>query len=533
MPRGQGFEKRLGYAVQFLRERKPGAVVAALNSVRGGDASNHREAESRWAGGVPDGARNSDTPQILALVASHLASFNKGQAAHFIEAYVAQISDRPRTWWETAASKLTTQNPRSSGDWVEFALYLHLLSLQGEYDTAHAAGTREWFKARQGYDVPAEVFAIVRFAIFRSKQRCLASERSHAITKGILEPLFIAEHISNQPYEMMTARDIPVFETPPEFAPLQDGYAGARTFLCSPQVDDLLQTDGLDDVLLVEQRQPYSLPPEWAEFAARMLKEKVCKPEVDIFDGAKVMPRTVPSVSQLRSGNLEVCKSSYLQSVSTGWAQHVAFQAASDIERRLSIGTDPDFLRKAANHIGIVSLAISRLGELIVMEQSSMNNQGAGKLVPFGGSAEYYDLPKVARDGEIRLTHFVRYSMMRELTEELDLERSLVKGVHVLGQTLDSSRGLHLDYHGVSFLDCSFDDIKLNREHLFGGVLFSEQLNTESPSAFLQSILAATSSLCSIPTNPPDDFLKASLAYLAQAHQVVLKRFHDAFRPSG
>jgi len=529
LPCDQEFATRLSHAVAYLRKQKPGVVLAALLAVRGGE-TNQRQTESRWAGGVPDGARDARTPQILARVAAHLAGFSKVQAACLIESYIGFISDKKKTW-HSAEKGLQSQGPRSSEEWVEFALYLHLLSLQGKYDLAHAKGTKQWSKARQGYDVPNEVFAIVRFAIFRAKQRCIADGRTEVIRTGILEPLGIARHVRASSYELVSLRDSPKLSVPDGFSLLNGSYKGHRDFLRSIEVDRLLLEGKMEHVVITDSQTPYEIPEDWMEFAAHVLKEKVCSSQEDIFDGAKVMPCKLPTLAQLQSGTLPIRQSSYFQSVCTGWSQEDMLQSTGNRDDQLSIGLDPDFLTKAANHIGVVTLAITRIGELIVVEQSKMNHQGAGKIVPFGGSAEFYDLQRVAREDVVGLANFVRFSMKRELCEELAIDRDLVKSVQILGQTLDSSRALHLDYHGVSFLDCEFEDVALNREHLYGGVLFSEQLDLTGPDQFLRSVEVATQKLCGGYTNKPHDFLKATLAYLAQAHEVVLERLHDTFRP--
>lgn len=106
-----------------------------------------------------------------------------------------------------------------------------------------------------------------------------------------------------------------------------------------------------------------------------------------------------------------------------------------------------------SNHIGASTMAFTKDGYMIIGRQNKENNINGGRAVPSGsGSINASDLRSNLEDTAVE-------NMNRELREECGIAKKTKIETKLIAYGRFVNRGMKPDFFGVSFIDCTKDDL--------------------------------------------------------------------------
>lgn len=491
---------------------------------------------SRWRNSEPEGLFGPFGPNRLARICSKVAETNPRLTRKLLASYICELLEKDAL--DGKASEVykaasmdfwfgSKNSPKISREnWIQLAIYLHLKVRLGEVESAFDMGWRAWKLGRHGYDVPTSASYSIRSAIFMAK--------SNLLITGRLDPL-VEKMRSSVPF---TTRP-PAFAefqarsgVRREFAPQSSEFRALelssiidRTLYRSIKVDHLLRSGAADSRELAVLSVRYTIPTQFEEFGWLSLHAAMSNRDTDLFNGIKIRFCKAFTSEEWASA-LDVEQTTYLATQVTNFSSDRSFselQTGRIIELADSSGGLPKAL-DLSSHIGAMALLLTKDGHLVCVFQASTNNRGGNRIVPLGGSVEFFDIELLRP--VLSLGALLKHSISREIAEEADIHDSEIKRVILLGHTQDGSTGLKPDFYGIAFIDCLWAEIRMNREELFGGPLDGFKLDMSTPGSFLDSVTEADTKWR---PQQAHAFLHANLLFLREAADLVYSQFQQVF----
>lgn len=475
---------------------------------------------------LPAGLLKEDAYEAVVRLAANLPILPHDLRFNLLSSYASWVvHERKRGSIKETHHELrsTLAEPHDDFVWLRRAYrILELASLNLCFE-AYQLGTDYWIAASNGADVPAEYSTLIRRVIYLAKQRLSIVERAEVVRRHGRE-MGLTGKLPWYP-TLSSPRAVEVGELEASLAPNYQRLAIGQTnrpLLHSPEFDHLLRSGAVDDVRLRVSDKPYRVPPEWHRFGWLALYAAFSEP-TDLFDGIKVRFDDVDLLQAISSGELSVSATRYLHNKVTNWA--LTIEISDEKRERTELfnnGARPtlSLAERTSRHCGVLGLALTSDDVLLAVYQSRINDQGAGSIVPPGGSAEFIDV----HDGD-SFGAFLRRSISREIEEET-VTKGGVMACLLVGCTLELNALLKPDFYGLAIMSCDFASIKHKREELYGGPLQPQPLDLESSASFRQSLDRALLGWSSV--DPVNVFTVANLKLINDHAETILTLIKQA-----
>lgn len=208
----------------------------------------------------------------------------------------------------------------------------------------------------------------------------------------------------------------------------------------------------------------YSIPNNIAKNSYRIFSDYLNSGKY-FYDSKKI--RLNSDIQDIKkNGVVQLSKTSYFNSICTNEISKKEFRYSHDssycFDGYLLVRTKKDgkgkriySLRESlcSNHIGVSTLAITSDGYVILTKQGRRNLVGTGKyVVSASGSLDYSDSKKCKSFGDI-----VVKGMERELSEECNIDPSLIVDTKIIGYGRLLDRGGKPEFFGLTIVNMDSD----------------------------------------------------------------------------
>jgi|GEM_PF-5511122 len=423
-------------------------------------------------------------------------------------------------------AELPNSLPISDCDWIELLIALETLNdttSPKAWRRSFESGNRFWDAAEFGRKVPEVLRYELRARILDAKTKLkgypmelddFVNAQTARIGLGVGQ-----QSLKGLPLAGYSSADII------SIAPWLESYiplatrGSNRELIHHPQINEKLLAGEADDVTIKRAHltKVYEVPKRWREFCRLALSEKLRGPS-DLFDAPKVRMYSPELMRAFSQKELLVEKTSYFASLVTTWSTKLEYADPNGgSPRRLWQGpVTRDDLLNLSNHLGIMSLVVSRDSMVMAAYQSGGNQISPGKWAPYGGSVDWLDLEsEINTSARVSLGRLMISTIDREVVEECQLGKRVPLRSILTGHTLDIANGLKPDFFAVTIVDADAETIRSKHEPIYGGVSFGGALDFSSKEGFVSSVNAMVQK---IPSAELSEFLDAAAYFMCLSY---------------